>query len=253
MNQFSYVSRVASNRYDLLFFKLLKNCFIKSRSGTIQSIRLRFARCFEQDVETDGRLRDKSLFYQHDKSGHLTALLASYVDDVIVTTAEPTLAHDTLKTIDVKYGLSSKGEISNVLVLQVKVNREKKTIALHQDELIDEIACAMNVQRSSKVSCPTGTHKTIFKEHAIQTHERRRTHERHNNIRKAGPISLSPWGNAFHCNYDAPRHMRYSQTTCLILRKPYRGPPSNATHLCSFPIVTQVAPDTRRRIVCTMA
>lgn len=106
---------------------------------------------------------DKSLFFQNDQLGNLIALLASYVDDVIVATAEPALAHNTLKAIDEKYGLSSKGEISCVLGLQVKVNRDNKTITLHQDELIDEIACAMQVQRTTKVSCPTGTHATITK------------------------------------------------------------------------------------------
>ncbi|GJS42942.1 putative ribonuclease H-like domain-containing protein [Tanacetum coccineum] len=103
---------------------------------------------------------DKTLFIRRDKGDIL--LVQVYVDDIIFGSTKKSLCTEFEKMMHKKFQMSSMGELTFFLGLQVK--QKEDGIFISQDEYVNEILNKFGFSDVKTASTPMETHKTLLKD-----------------------------------------------------------------------------------------
>ncbi|GKD91176.1 putative ribonuclease H-like domain-containing protein [Tanacetum coccineum] len=103
---------------------------------------------------------DKTLFIKRDKSDIL--LVQVYVDDIIFGSTRKEMCTEFEKMMHKKFQMSSMGELTFFLGLQVK--QKEDGIFISQDKYVNEILNKFGFSDVKTASTPMETHKTLLKD-----------------------------------------------------------------------------------------
>ncbi|GKD49542.1 putative ribonuclease H-like domain-containing protein [Tanacetum coccineum] len=103
---------------------------------------------------------DKTLFIRRDKGDIL--LVQVYVDDIIFSSTKKSLCTDFEKMMHKKFQMSSMGELTFFLGLQVK--QKEDGIFISQDKYVTEILKKFGFSDVKTASTPMKTHKPLLKD-----------------------------------------------------------------------------------------
>nr|GEY50504.1 putative ribonuclease H-like domain-containing protein [Tanacetum cinerariifolium] len=103
---------------------------------------------------------DKTLFIKRDKSDIL--LVEVYVDDIIFGSTKKEMCTEFEKMMHKKFQMSSMGELTFFLGLQVK--QKEDGIFISQDKYVNEILNKFDFSNVKTASTPIETHKTLLKD-----------------------------------------------------------------------------------------
>ncbi|GJR59291.1 putative ribonuclease H-like domain-containing protein [Tanacetum coccineum] len=114
---------------------------------------------FPDSVYKRGKI-DKTLFIIRDKGGIL--LVQVYIDDIIFGSIKKSLCTDFEKMMHKKFQMSSMGELTFFLGLQVK--QKEDGIFISQDKYVTEILKIFGFSDVKTTSTPMETHKPLLKD-----------------------------------------------------------------------------------------
>nr|GAT43935.1 polyprotein [Mycena chlorophos] len=106
---------------------------------------------------------DQAIFYAHD-NGELT-ILAIHVDDCTITSSSTTLLRSYKARIGLRFKMTDLGPVSWLLGIEIRRDREARTISLSQRSYIESILQRFNFADSKPVAMPMDPNVHLSNEH----------------------------------------------------------------------------------------
>jgi len=100
---------------------------------------------------------DHSVFLKYDKDGNLICTVGIYVDNIILASDSLKEIGNTKRTLSQTFKMTDLGEISWILGMEVKQDRERKTMTILQEKYINNILeryGQLNVHPMTTLSLP---------------------------------------------------------------------------------------------------
>lgn len=101
---------------------------------------------------------DQCVFYSH--FGDEKVYIALYVDDGLILASSRKLLNDVLDSLNERFEMT-KGNTEIYVGMQIRRDRAKKSIFIHQGTYIDRILTYFGMDRAKPVSIPADPHATI--------------------------------------------------------------------------------------------